>query len=158
MVLHASALAYEGRAYLFSASCGVGKSTHARQWQNHFGADKVQIINDDKPAIRLLDGKFHVFGTPWSGKSDLNLNVQVPLQGICFLQQSDHNWIEKIDSKAAFKLLLNQTLRPHELQAMDNLLIFLDKLIRQIPIYAMGCTISSEAVVMAYQTMSERGK
>jgi len=95
MVLHASALAYEERAYLFSAPCGTGKSTHARQWQEHFGSDKVQIINDDKPALRLTDGSFYVFGTPWSGKSEYSLNVQVPLQAICFLEQSAHNWIEK---------------------------------------------------------------
>jgi len=153
-MLHASALAYEGRSYLFSAPCGAGKSTHASLWQKYFGLDKVQIINDDKPAIRFTDDTFYVCGTPWSGKSDQNLNVQVPLQAICFLQQSAHNWIEKLDSKAALKLLLNQTLRPCEINLMDNLLDLLDKLIRQIPIYKMGCNISDEAVVMAHQAMS----
>jgi len=78
LMLHASAVAYEGYAYLFSAPCGTGKSTHARQWQEHFGSDQVQIINDDKPAIRLIDNIFQVFGTPWSGKSEHNLNKQVP--------------------------------------------------------------------------------
>lgn len=153
-MLHASALAYEGRSYLFSAPCGAGKSTHARLWQEYFGLDKVQIINDDKPAIRLTDDTFNVCGTPWSGKSDQSINVQVPLQAICFLEQSAHNWIEKLESKAALKLLLNQTLRPYELRSMDNLLILLDKVIRRIPIYKMGCNISNDAVIMAHQVMS----
>lgn len=153
MVLHASALAYEGQAYLFSAPCGTGKSTHARQWQAHFGNDQVQIINDDKPAIRLINDVFYIFGTPWSGKSEDNLNVQVPLQAICFMEQSVDNWIEKMESKAALKLLINQTLRPSDMQAMDNLLTLLDKLIRQISVYKMGCNISSEAVKMAYRAM-----
>ncbi|MGE5398034.1 MAG: hypothetical protein ACM3PP_02270 [Candidatus Saccharibacteria bacterium] len=152
-MLHASALAYEGRSYLFSAPCGTGKSTHARQWQEHFGNDKVQIVNDDKPAIRLIDDCFYVFGTPWSGKSEFNVNVQVPLQAICFLEQSPFNWIEKLQPKAALKLLFNQTLRPGEALLMDNLLTLLDKLIRQIPIYKMGCNISKEAAVMAYRAM-----
>jgi hypothetical protein len=154
LMLHASALAYEGQAYLFSAPCGTGKSTHARLWQKYFGNEKIQIINDDKPAIRLIDNIFYVFGTPWSGKSDQNLNVKVPLQAICFLEQSAHNWIEELDSKAALKLLLNQTLRPYEIHLMDNLLTLLDKIIRQIPIYKMGCNISAEAVEMACQAMS----
>jgi hypothetical protein len=154
LMLHASALAYEGRAYLFSAPCGTGKSTHARQWQEHFGSDQVQIINDDKPAIRLIDNIFQVFGTPWSGKSELNLNKQVPLQAICFLQQSARNWIEPLDCKAALKQLLNQTLRPSNTEAMGNLLTLLDKLLRQIPIFKMGCNISSNAVLTAYQAMS----
>lgn len=152
-MLHASALAYEGRAYLFSAPCGTGKSTHAGLWQQHFGTGKVGIINDDKPALRCIDNSFYVYGTPWSGKSGYSLNVKLPLQAICFLEQCTHNWIKKLESKAVLKLILNQTLRPHELQSMDNLLVLLDKLIRQIPIYKMGCTISSEAVNMAYRAM-----
>ena len=154
LMLHASALAYEGKAYLFSAPCGAGKSTHAKLWQEYFGKDKIQIINDDKPAIRLIDNAFYVFGTPWSGKTDQNLNVKVPLQAICFLEQSAHNWIDKLESKAALKSLLNQTLRPYEIHLMDNLLTLLDKIIRQIPIFHMGCNISDEAVMMACQAMS----
>ena len=153
-MLHASALAYEDRSYLFSAPCGTGKSTHASLWQQYFGLDKVQIINDDKPAIRLTDDTFYVCGTPWSGKSDQSINVQLPLQAICFLEQSAHNWIEKLDSKAALKLLLNQTLRPYEIHLMENLLNLMDKIIRQTPVYQMGCTIGPEAVEMAYQAMS----
>jgi len=106
----------------FSAPCGTGKSTHARLWQEYFGNDKIQIINEDKPAIRLIDNTFYVFGTPWSGKSDQSLNVQVPLQSICFLKQSAHNWIDKLESQAALKRLFNQTLRPYEIHLMDNLL------------------------------------
>jgi hypothetical protein len=154
LMLHASALAYEGKAYLFSAPCGTGKSTHAKLWQKYFGNDKIQIINDDKPAIRLIDNAFYVFGTPWSGKSDQNLNIKVPLQAICFLQQSLHNWIDKLESKAALKLFLNQTLRPYEIHLMDNLSALLDNIIRHIPIFHMGCNVSDEAVVMACQAMS----
>ncbi len=154
LMLHASALAYKGRAYLFAAPCGTGKSTHARLWQQRFGTDKVRIINDDKPALRCIDNSFYVYGTPWSGKSEYNLNIKVPLQAICFLEQSAYSWIEKLETQAVLKLILNQTLRPYEIQPMDNLLIILDKLIRQIPVYKMGCTISFEAVEMACRAMS----
>jgi len=153
LVLHASALAYEGRAFLFSAPCGTGKSTHARLWQEYFGTDKVLIINDDKPALRCVDSAFYVYGTPWSGKSDQNLNVKVPLQAICFLEQSSNNWIEKSDSKTSLKLMLSQTLRPYDINLMENLLSLVDKLIRHVPIYKMGCNTGPEAVEMAYQAM-----
>ena len=154
LMLHASAIAYEGRSYLFSASCGIGKSTHARLWQQYFGNDKVQIINDDKPALRFIEDSFYVYGTPWSGKSQYSLNVKVPLQAICFLEQSTNNWIIKLGSNAVLKLILGQTLRPYDLHHMDNLLALLNKLIMQIPVYKMGCNISHEAVIMAYQVMS----
>lgn len=152
-ILHSSAVALEGKAYLFSAPCGTGKSTHAALWQQYFGSDRAVIINDDKPAIRLIEGKFYVFGTPWSGKTDLNQNIKVPLQGICFLEQSCANWLQRIGPKEALKLILNQTLRPKEREGMTKLLDLLDRLLLQFPIYKMGCNISREAVELSYQTM-----
>ena len=74
--LHASAVALENRAVLFSAPCGTGKSTHTALWQQYFGQHRAVILNDDKPALRLLEGHFQVYGTPWSGKTDLNTNTR----------------------------------------------------------------------------------
>ncbi len=54
MLVHSSALIYDGGAYLFSADSGVGKSTHTKLWLKAFG-DKVHIMNDDKPVVRLYD-------------------------------------------------------------------------------------------------------
>ena len=65
MMLHASAVDYRGRAVCFSAPPGTGKSTHTERWARLFGAS---ILNDDKPALRRIDGVWRVYGTPWSGK------------------------------------------------------------------------------------------
>ena len=73
MLLHSSAVVVDGYAYLFSADSGTGKSTHTGLWKQHFG-DRAYIINDDKPAIRKVDGEWYVFGTPWSGKTDTSVN------------------------------------------------------------------------------------
>ena len=86
-VLHAPAVAYTGKAYLFSASSGTGKSTHAAIWEKVFGKDAI-IINDDKPALRIKNDTIYVYGTPWSGKTDKNSNISVPLGGICFISKS----------------------------------------------------------------------
>ena len=42
--LHASAVMLDGRAYLFSAPSGTGKSTHTEKWCRLFGAE---YLNDD---------------------------------------------------------------------------------------------------------------
>ena len=86
--LHASAVAVDNKVVLFSAPCGTGKSTHTTLWQKYFGKDKAVIVNDDKPALRLLEDAFYVYGTPWSGKSDLSANIKVPLQAVAFLEQA----------------------------------------------------------------------
>ncbi len=155
MFLHASAVAVGGKAYLFSAPCGVGKSTHTALWQEYFGKERAIIINDDKPAIRLIDGKLYVFGTPFSGKSDKNTNIKVPLKAICFLEQAKENSIRKMSAVEALMQIFNQTLRPVDAKKMEKLIFLVDKLLKNIPVYKMGCNISLDAVETAYTAMSK---
>ncbi len=153
-LLHASAVAYRGRAYLFSAPCGTGKSTHASIWQRVYG-DEAVIINDDKPALRLIDGKVYVYGTPWSGKTDKNKNVQVPLGGVCFIERCAENHIETTDIKSAVHLIMSQTLRIPYPKSMEALLEVLDKAIPHIPVFTMGCNMEDSAAICAYEYMSK---
>ena len=83
--LHSSAVVRDGKAYLFSGQSGMGKSTHTRLWQEVFGGD-TRVINDDKPALRCIDGIWYAYGTPFCGKDGININERVPLAGICFLK------------------------------------------------------------------------
>ena len=46
-----------------------------------FGADQAIIINDDKPVLRRLEDGWYAYGTPFSGKTDENVNKKVKLQG-----------------------------------------------------------------------------
>ena len=155
MFLHASAVAVNDAAYLFSAPCGVGKSTHTSLWQEYFGKDKAIIINDDKPAIRLIDGRFYVFGTPFSGKDDKSANIKVPLKAICFLEQSSKNYIRKMSAVEALMQIFNQTIRPVDAEKMEQLIFLVDKLLKNIPVYHMGCNISIDAVKTSYAEMSK---
>lgn len=150
MVIHASAVSLDGEAYLFSAKSGVGKSTHAALWLEFFG-NRAHIVNDDKPALRLINGSFFVFGTPWSGKTDLNTNESVPLKAIAFLEQGAENKIVKLTAKEALPLLFNQTLRFAE--EIDKLSFLLDRLLKEIPFYKLTCDISLDAVRCAYNAM-----
>ena len=100
--LHSSAVVKDGRAYLFSGPCGVGKSTHTRLWQECFG-EEAYVINDDKPALRRIDGKWYVYGFKSDGlpvgssrcgeaKIYLNPNTWAIFTGI----EEDEKRIEKI--------------------------------------------------------------
>ncbi len=151
--LHASAVEVDHKAYLFSARSGTGKSTHTKLWQKHFGADKALIINDDKPAIKIEDHHCMVYGTPFSGKTDENLNRCAPLQGICMIERGSENKIWRIEAGEAIPLLFQQTLLPRNQQFIDLLFPMMETLLRQVPIYRMQCNISEEAAILSYQTM-----
>lgn len=149
--LHASAIAIDHQAILFSGPCGSGKSTQAGLWQQYFGTDRTLIINDDKPAIRLSDNMFYAFGTPWSGKSNLNQNIKVPIQAIVFIRQHHENRIKKLNNKEAVKLLIYQSIRPKDSEGMGKLLFLLDALIKSIPVYQLDCKIGTESVELLYK-------
>jgi hypothetical protein len=153
MVLHASAVSFKDKAYLFSAPCGTGKSTHTKLWRDYFGEDNVKIINDDKPAIRLIDGEPLVYGTPFSGKTDLNLNMSSKLGGICFLKQGKENKIRILSTEESIFNLLGQTLRKVSPKRMDKLMEILENILSKITVYEMECTISKEAVMLAVENM-----
>lgn len=152
-VFHASAIEYEGNAYLFSANSGVGKSTHTSLWKKVF--KDVTFINDDKPALRLIDGKFYAFGTPWSGKSTLNSNVKVPLKAICFIERGDKNVIERIPPQQAIPLILQQTMRKAGPVKTARLLELIDVLLKTTPIYVLKCLPNEEAAIVAYNELSK---
>ncbi len=152
-VLHASAVAYENKAYLFSAESGVGKSTHTTLWTEVF--PEAFVINDDKPALRFTDGKYHVYGTPWSGSSSKNVNAKVPLQAICFIERGEANTIERLTSPVEIlQVMLSQTMRRAGLERSNALLNELDALIASIPFYRLTCLPNEAAAVLAHKVMS----
>lgn len=154
-MLHASAVVVNNVAYLFSAPCGTGKSTHTALWQKHFGAEYAYILNDDKPAILYRNGVFLATGTPWSGKKDSSSNSVASLGGITFLTQSKVNHIKRIRGSEALGLFLNQTLRPSNPSRMEKLLALSDKLLLQVPVFHAGVNMSSDAVRTTFDAMSE---
>ncbi len=152
-MLHSSAVAVDGRAYLFTAPCGTGKSTHTSLYLKLFG-ERAFILNDDKPAIRFEDGSFFAYGTPWSGKHDKSSNARLPLAGICILSRSEKNEISRIYGKEAILGVYSQTLRPGSLKYMDKLLTSIDKLIKTVPIWHLRCNMDPDAARLSYSAMS----
>ena len=151
IMLHASGVVKDGYAYLFSADSGTGKSTHTRLWCEHI--EGAYIINDDKPAIRIINNELFVYGTPFSGKEDLSVNERVKLGGICFLYRSEENVIEKISAEEAIVPILRQTIHQLSEEKLDKFLKLLDDILSNVPVYKMGCNISRQAAMLSYNTM-----
>lgn len=153
LVLHACAVVYDGRAYLFSAPSGTGKSTHARLWCELLAG--CYILNDDKPAIRVVDGIAYAYGTPWAGKEQLNVNASAPLGGICFLKRGAEDQIKLLSATDALVMLYAQTAHTALTQAeMDRLLATIETLISTVPIYQMACTPTLHAAELAHREMT----
>lgn len=152
-MLHSSAVVYEGKAYLFSGPCGIGKSTHAQLWIEHFGNNAV-IINDDKPALRYMDGKWYAFGTPWCGKDGINLNAGAPLAGICFLHRGDTH-ISRLTPLKALPLLLRQSNGRNNVQNAEKLMYLINRLVENIPIFEFYNHASESDATVTYEAFKK---
>lgn len=149
--LHASAVVLDGEAYLFSAPSGMGKSTHTALWLRQFKGS--YILNDDKPVIFPENEGVTVWGTPFAGKTDLQVNLGVPLRAVCFLKQGNENSITRIDSERAIALTLNNTYRPKNSDNMKLLLDMIEKVVERADIFEMSCRNEFAAAEMSYNAM-----
>ncbi len=154
MLLHSSAVVLDGFAYLFTAPCGTGKSTHTALWQTVFG-DRAAILNDDKPALRRIDGKWYAYGTPWSGKDDKSINMRVPLGGICVLARGEENRIVPFGGFPAVHALMEQTTRSRDAAFTNRMLTLLDTLLTEVPVFRMECNMHPDAARLSHRVMSE---
>lgn len=152
ILLHSSCVVVDGYAYAFTADSGTGKSTHTQLWLKHFG-ERAYILNDDKPAIRIINGKVYACGTPWSGKYDYSTPKIVPLAGICLLERNPVNTIKKADTKKAVFSIFSQTVRKLGPNAMERLFDVLENIFSSVPIFELGCNISNDAVLTSYNAM-----
>ena len=151
LLCHGSTVAVDGRACLFTAKCGTGKSTHTRLWREVFG-DRAQMVNDDKPFLILTEDNVLACGAPWSGKHGLDTNITVPLAGICILERGPANIIRPIPAEEALPRLLHETHCPEEQEARFRELV--ERLASQTNLWRMECTKDPEAAVIAHRAMN----
>ncbi len=156
MVLHGSSIAFDGRGLIFSAPSGTGKSTHAGLWRERYG-ERVVTVNDDKPAIRFSDtGEVMVYGTPWSGKTELNTNIAVPLTALVFLERSPHNAIRRLTAGEAMLYIGRELALPYHSEALcERLWDTAARLIQAVPVYLLSCTPDVEAAELVHDAVFE---
>ena len=151
LMVHGSTVALDGEAYMFTAACGTGKSTHTRLWREVFG-DRPVMVNDDKPFLELTKNGVIAHGSPWTGKHGLGTNLSVPLKGICILRRGPENVIRPLQPENAMAMLLHQT---HVSEADSTLAEGLvARLAESVSLWEMECTKDPEAAVVSHRAMS----
>ena len=153
LLFHGSAVAVGGEGFLFTAACGTGKSTHTRLYREVFG-DRAQMVNDDKPFLRLAEAGVQLCGAPWSGKHGLDTNITVPLRGICILERGSENCIRRISPEEAMPMLLHQSGSPLSPELLSQYHALINTLATKVPLWSMECTKDPQAALVAHNAMA----
>jgi hypothetical protein len=147
LLIHAAAIEWKEKGVIFTAPSGTGKSTQANLWKELMGAE---ILNGDRSAVRIMEGKPYVFGSPWCGSSNQYLNRRAILFAIIILEQSKENTLTRLENKEALPLLLPRCFLPYYDNGtiMNQALKNLEKIMVETPIYLLRCRPDREAVEM----------
>lgn len=152
VLLHASVTRHQGMANLFFGVSGTGKSTHSRLWHQY--VPDSDLMNDDNPVIRILDGQATVFGTPWSGKTLCYRNVQAPIRALVRLEQDPENSMERLHSLQAYASVLAacSSIRWNH-KVMDAIIPTVEHLAMKVPCFCLRCRPDREAVELCKNTI-----
>ena len=107
-VIHGVAIAWRGRAWLFCARSGTGKTTQFRRWLE-LRPGEIRLVAGDEPVLTLgADGSVLVWASPWLGKERwFDLPGPVPLGGVVFLRQAEENRIERLGPERSARWLMH---------------------------------------------------
>ena len=152
ILFHGSVIAVDGYAYMFTATSGTGKSTHAALWRKLLG-ERAVMVNDDKPLLHIGETTT-AYGTPYDGKHRLSSDISVPLKAVCILERSSENHIETISKSDAYPMLLQQVYRPNDVFALRKTLTLLDKMACNVKFFRLGCNMDISAAELSYGFMS----
>ena len=146
-VLHGATFKYKDRGITLLAASGTGKSSHLKNWISLYG-DEVEVINGDKPIIRIKDGLPYAYGTPWCGKEGMSQNASARLTDICFITRAKENSTRLLCGEDITTRLLNQVIIPKGSKNIVKTLDLINQMVKNCRVWEIKCTadISSAEV------------
>ena len=149
--MHGSVVKYENEGIIFTASSGVGKSTQAELWRKY---EKAEIINGDKAFIRYFNDKVMVYGSPWSGSSNIIKNEKAPLKAIIVLEQGKENKIRELKDLEKIFLFNTHIYYPYwDKKLVNSVMETLNEVLKKVPVYLLSCKPEREAVSITKKTL-----
>ena len=153
LLIHSSVIRNNNKGYLFLGKSGTGKSTHTRLWLKHIpGSD---LMNDDNPVIRVIDGKTFVYGSPWSGKTPCYRNVEAEAGAFVQLEQKKKNEIRREDILHSFAHILSSvSVMKWDKRVYNDICNTISEIVSHTPVYHLGCLPDEEAARLSHQTVT----
>ena len=117
------------------------------------------LMNDDNPIIRLIDGKAFIYGSPWSGKTPCYRNVKAPLGAITRIVRDEENFVEKVGPIEAFaQILASCSSMKWDITIFDNICKIITRIIETTPNYNLHCRPDKAAAFVCRKAISRGEK
>lgn len=157
LLMHSSVVRKDGRGYMCLGKSGTGKSTHTGLWLEHI--DGTDLMNDDNPVVRYVDGKAVVYGSPWSGKTPCYRNIEAPIGGILQLKQAPYNRIRRQTTIEAFASMLTScSVMKWDKRVYSGICDTISRLMETVPNWFLECLPDKDAALTSHDAMTAQTK
>ena len=154
IMVHASVVVNNKIGYAFLGKSGTGKSTHSKLWVNHIPG--FTLLNDDNPAVRIINNEVRVYGTPWSGKTKCYINDSKPLKGLVRLKQYSENIFTSLKNKdALIAILPSCSAIRWNLNLYNTLVNILIELLSMVSVGELKCLPNETAAQLCYTELKK---
>ena len=154
-LFHCACIAYRGKAILFTAPSGTGKTTQAELWKKN---RQAVIINGDRAAIRLIDGIPMAQGVPYLGSSDYCENQTLSIAAIVYLSQAPKTAARRLRGYEAFSRIWEGISAEYWDRAdMERISHTAAQTAARIPVFHMPCTPDEDAVTVLEEALRKQG-
>lgn len=126
----ATAVEHEGSVVLFAAPFSDMKVA------DFLPEGKVYVI--DNPGIRLINGEFIVYGTPFGLLGDKSKDVSFPLKSIVFVDKERFDSLKLLDTKDMVKMFLRAVMLSIRSDRTKHTLFMLEKLMKVVKFYGVS--------------------
>ena len=155
VLLHSSRVEADGRAIVFSAPSGVGKTTQARLWEQYAGA---RIVSNDRTIVRRIKGRFVTSGFPVDGSDPVLDPAIIPLVAVVLLRQGTENRAQRLPAGRALALLMEQTsVHRWDGAGISQAMLFWSDLLAEYPAILLTCR-PDEGAVRCLQAALKEGR
>ena len=154
LMIHASLVRHKGYGYPFIAESGTGKSTQVSNWLRYI--PDCDLMNDDNPIVRVIDGETFIYGSPWSGKTPCYRNVKAPLGAITRIERATSNSVTREQGIQAFASFLPSCATMKWDKAIyrrtNDTVIYI---VEHTPIYTLHCLPNRESAEICQKTIAK---
>lgn len=153
LLIHASLVHHRGYGYAFIAKSGTGKSTQVSNWLRYI--PDCDLMNDDNPIVRIIDGEAFIYGSPWSGKTPCYRKVKAKLGAITRIERSSENHVERLKPIEAFASLLPScSTMKWDSDIFNAICGSVTKLVETVNIFTLHCLPNKESAIICHREIS----
>ena len=155
VAIHSASILYKNKVWLFSASAGTGKSTHAGLWKELFD---TKIVNGDLNLIGVKNEKPVVYGLPWCGTSNTFDVKTYRLGGVILLKRSRTNFVEDLSEDEKELFVQQRIISPSwDKSFTDTQFEIVENIIKEGAIVArLNCTKDYEAAIVMKEYIDKK--